>query len=976
VDTTRELATCVSDVDARDCGTIDALADVTRADSYHDATSATESPWPEQGLVQELAISKVRALLFGAGATVAIGRYRLERRLGAGGMGEVYLGFDDELDRRVAIKRVRADRSNPTLRERLRREARALAKLSHPNVVQVYEVGGPEQETFLVMEFVEGQTLRAWLEQPRGWREILAVFLAAGRGLAAAHSAGVVHRDFKPENVLIGADGRVRVADFGLAFAPELETTLREGQAQVADESLTNSGALLGTLRYMPLEQLAAGRVDARSDQFAFCVALYEALCGHEPFRYESFEARVEALERDAPNSPGRGMPRRIWSIASRGLRRDPDARWPDLDALLEALERVPAHRRLTIVALVAPLAIAVGWWLAASPPDPCERVEAELEGIWDAATRAQVAEVIAASELPHANTSLARLDSGLARWQTSWANERSRQCHADVAGSDPPELSSARRACLDRQRYAVEVLRDELLAGGPALVEHLVDVAANLPDPAQCSPARVLAQPPLDAAVREQVDALHLELAAARQRRLLGLAQVEHGTDLVEAAAALGVAPVLAEATAELGKAQLEMGSPTRGLALLEQAADQALRAGHEHLLAEIWLELALHRLTKYRDLSLGERDWKLADAQWSRLAPDPRTRARLRYGQARLSIARGELEAAAATIEGALAELEEGPSAERPVLLGALAELSEGETAVARHRAALEAAEHVWGSQHPHTADYLRELGLALLEQQPSTARPLLERAVAIWSRSHAQEPHPDLARAHLILARLALHDYGDARDDPERERLLGLAEHHALACARIQAQTLAPKDAARGDAFNILRAVAAVRGASRDALAHSITALEFYAQEGESLAHVLQQRYELGCSLLSVDESTAAAEQFQLLLEHGSGPRYRSLAHLGLAELALRRGDPSGALAQLELVDVTALDIQRIGYRLVRALAELRVGCVGCRASAELLVREVVDDPELGAVALGVWVEELEPSDDERRLLAPLL
>ncbi len=125
-----------------------------------------------------------------------------------------------------------------------------------------------------------------------------------------------------------------------------------------------------------------------------------------------------------------------------------------------------------------------------------------------------------------------------------------------------------------------------------------------------------------------------------------------------------------------------------------------------------------------------------------------------------------------------------------------------------------------------------------------------------------------------------------------------------------------------------------------------------------------------------MLSVDESTAAAEQFQLLLEHGSGPRYRSLAHLGLAELALRRGDPSGALAQLELVDVTALDIQRIGYRLVRALAELRVGCVGCRASAELLVREVVDDPELGAVALGVWVEELEPSDDERRLLAPLL
>ncbi|HLT37809.1 MAG TPA: serine/threonine-protein kinase, partial [Enhygromyxa sp.] len=771
----------------RDRDTIDALADVTRADSNHDDASATESPWPEQGLVQELAISKVRARLFGAGATVAIGRYRLERRLGAGGMGEVYLGFDDELDRRVAIKRVRADRSTPALRERLRREARALAKLSHPNVVQVYEVGGHEHETFLVMEFVEGRTLRAWLEQARGWREILAVFLAAGRGLAAAHSAGVVHRDFKPENVLIGDDGRVRVADFGLAFAAEREPMVDDGRAPIVDEALTNTGALLGTLRYMPLEQLVAGRVDARSDQFGFCVALYEALWGHEPFPYDNLEARVDALERDAPSTPGRGAPRRIWSLLRRGLRRDPDARWPDLDALLEALERVPGRRRLIIAALVAPLALATGWWLVGPSSDPCEAVAAELDEIWDPAVRAQLAEVIGESELPHAADSLARLDDGLARWRSRWVDERSRQCRADVARSDPPELSDARRACLDRQRYEVEVVRDELLAGGSALVERLVDVAANIPDPAQCSPARVLEQPRLDPSVREQVDALRLELAAARQRRLLGLAQIDRVDELVEAAVALGVGSVIAEATAELGKAQLEMGSPTRGLALLEQAANQALRADHEQLLAELWLELALHRLTRYRDPQLGERDWKLAEAQWSRLDPDPRTRARLGYGQARLSINRGELEAAAASIEAALAELGEQPSPERPVLLGALAELSQGEAALAWHRAALEAAEQVWGPQHPHTADYLRELGLVVLEQDPAAARPLLERAVAIWSRSHAREPHPDLARAHLILAQLALHDLGDARDQPERARLLALAEQHALACAR---------------------------------------------------------------------------------------------------------------------------------------------------------------------------------------------
>src|SRR5690606_11945581 len=358
-------------------------------------------------------------------------------------------------------------------------------------------------------------------------REILAVFLAAGVGVAAADSGGVVHRDFKPENVLIGDDGRVRVADFGLAFAAEREPMVDDGRAPIVDEALTNTGALLGTLRYMPLEQLVAGRVDARSDQFGFCVALYEALWGHEPFPYDNLEARVDALERDAPSTPGRGAPRRIWSLLRRGLRRDPDARWPDLDALLEALERVPGRRRLIIAALVAPLALATGWWLVGPSSDPCEAVAAELGEIWDPAVRAQLAEVIGESELPHAADSLARLDDGLARWRSRWVDERSRQCRADVARSDPPELSDARRACLDRQRYEVEVVRDELLAGGSALVERLVDVAANIPDPAQCSPARVLEQPRLDPSVREQVDALRLELAAARQRRLLGLAQI-----------------------------------------------------------------------------------------------------------------------------------------------------------------------------------------------------------------------------------------------------------------------------------------------------------------------------------------------------------------------------------------------------------------------------------------------------------------
>ena len=163
----------------------------------------------------------VAAALFGGPAPrVRVGRYELIGRLGAGGMGVVHRAHDPELDRPVAVKLLRAEASSDDkARARMLREARALAKLSHANVVQIYEIGEHEQRTFLVMEYVDGSTLAHWLEQQRPWPEVLARFVAAGRGLAAAHRAGVVHRDFKPENVLLGRDGSVRVADFGLALA-------------------------------------------------------------------------------------------------------------------------------------------------------------------------------------------------------------------------------------------------------------------------------------------------------------------------------------------------------------------------------------------------------------------------------------------------------------------------------------------------------------------------------------------------------------------------------------------------------------------------------------------------------------------------------------------------------------------------------------------------------------------------------------
>ncbi len=224
-----------------------------------------------------------------------VGRFRLMERLGAGAMGEVYSAYDEQLDRKVAVKLVKPGvRSRSDISERLLREAKTLARLSHPNVVQVYEAGTFRERVYVAMEFVRGVTLDAWRKEnadKASWKDVLGLFLAAGEGLLAAHRAGLVHRDFKPANVLVGADGRVRVLDFGLARTEAADDETPSSEALPLDDShamlatLTQTGSILGTPAYMSPEQWQAKKVDARSDQFSFCVALYEALYGKRPFQ-------------------------------------------------------------------------------------------------------------------------------------------------------------------------------------------------------------------------------------------------------------------------------------------------------------------------------------------------------------------------------------------------------------------------------------------------------------------------------------------------------------------------------------------------------------------------------------------------------------------------------------------------------------------------------------------------------------------
>jgi len=303
------------------------------------------------------------------------GRYEVLEPIGAGGMGVVYAARDHQLRRTVALKMLQpggaGDASEARMRERLLREARAMARLSHPNVLAVYEVGELDGQVFLAMELVEGRTLTAWLgEERRSWREVLDVFLEAARGLAAAHAAGLIHRDFKPDNVLVGADGRVRVTDFGLAsaLAPAPGDRAEGGDSQPV-RSVTVT-ALAGSPAYMAPEQLRGERVDARADVFSYCVALYEALYGERPFRGESLAELEGAIRRGDLNSTRRRkVPAWLRRTLVRGLRHDSAERFQSIEAIVAALEsgRTGAWRRLaaavTLLTALAALALFAGPW-------------------------------------------------------------------------------------------------------------------------------------------------------------------------------------------------------------------------------------------------------------------------------------------------------------------------------------------------------------------------------------------------------------------------------------------------------------------------------------------------------------------------------------------------------------------------------------------------------------------------------------
>jgi len=321
-------------------------------------------------------------------AGTTLGRYEIASKLGSGGMGVVYRANDPDLDRVVAIKVLHdgPDGSRPSelLQQRLMREAKAMAKLSHPNLVTIYDVGSINKHVFIAMELVDGKTLRAWMAEPRhSWRERVRVLIDAGKGLAAAHAAGVIHRDFKPDNVLIGR--HVQVVDFGLArnVVDSGEFSGAANRALAGATNLTHTGALIGTPAYMSPEQHRGDPTDERSDQFSFAVTAFHALCGYRPFDGETVaEISTAVLKGELRPVPETAeFPAEVFDVLARALSTNPMERYPSMLAMIAALERAAApkqvHRRpwlfpSIVTALAALIVIVV---IATDPKAPPPRV-------------------------------------------------------------------------------------------------------------------------------------------------------------------------------------------------------------------------------------------------------------------------------------------------------------------------------------------------------------------------------------------------------------------------------------------------------------------------------------------------------------------------------------------------------------------------------------------------------------------------
>ena len=653
----------------------------------------------------------------------AVGRYALLQRIGRGGLGEVWAAHDPELDRKVAVKLLRPElEDNRWLVE----EAQTMARITHGNVLAVYDAGRAGDRMFVAMEYVAGGTLRRWREAaPRAWRESLALMLGAGRGLAAAHAAGLVHRDFKPDNVLLGDDGRVVVSD----FAPPG----------------------VGTPAYLAPELKAGKPATAASDQYAFCVVARDLL--------------------------GERCPPRVRTVIARGLAEDPAARYRSMQALLRALERAAAPRWPYYAGAAAVIASAVAVFALFAARDDREPCSApSLAGVWDAPRRMQLSAAFVATGKPYASLAARQLAEALDAQAAAWSAAHVEACRATrVRHVQSIELLDRRVQCLDERRAELGALVDVLARGELATMAKGARVVRELVPVERCADLAALASriaPPVSAAQASDVHELRLALARMRAQQAAGHLReaLPDATALLSRARTLGYGPAIGEAALELGRLQTRLGAYADARTTLQDAARTATSVYDNGTAAEAWTSLADAEGVGLRDLAAGEQATTWAQSLLGD-RPQPLALAHLLEVRSKLAVLRGKAHDAEQMLRQVLAIQEAAYGKDDRMVADTLDELG---VAVAEqdgqvdeqpfHDRAEAIRERTLGPGHPDRATTLERLGLVASRRgKHDEAIARLREAVAI-RRAGLGDSHPLVAQAlnNLGLAlRRAKHD-----------------------------------------------------------------------------------------------------------------------------------------------------------------------------------------------------------------------
>jgi tetratricopeptide (TPR) repeat protein/predicted Ser/Thr protein kinase len=721
-----------------------------------------------------------------------LGRYVIVKKIGRGGMGTVYSAYDPDLDRNLALKLVTVGEDGTAGDEgrvRLLREAQAIASLAHPNVVAVHDVGTWEGRVVIAMEFIEGQSLREWLKQRRPWRAVIEVFVQAARGLAAAHQAGLVHRDFKPDNVLIGRDSRVRVADFGLARPAQLDGVDLAATARAPESSdteldvhLTRTGTTMGTPAYMSPEQHRCEKVDARSDQFSFCVALWEGIYGRRPFAGSSLAELSRQVSEGKVVAPRGGprIPRSLRSALKTGMAPHPRDRFGSMEALADELERSLMRSRLSFVAVsVAVGAAAVAAFVipgvSESEGPRCDESAARdaLRGTWDEDVRAQIASALSASGKPYADDTWQIVENALDAYADSWAKAHYEACAAThLRQEHPPSWLDERMTCLDRRRADLHRLTSKLVDPDDDIILVAGARARELAPVSVCEQGGTGqdARPtPEQPELREVVEAERERIETARDMAQAKNAEGARGLlrSVLKRARDLDYPPLEAEALVVLAPLEANLDHDhVRASGLLHEAVEAALQGQHDRAAARAWVAL-IRNAAERKQFDESHR-WATYARFMLEHRPDPAIEQSLESGLTWLGVFEGDndlsLEHAQRSLE--IVEREFGP--DHPRAISALNDVSiahyhghRKDQALEYLARALALAEQIHGPKHPSLSAPLNNMGVIYTDQRK------YDKAVEVYQRSleirnaTLDERHPNVFQAYDNLSEALYRD-----------------------------------------------------------------------------------------------------------------------------------------------------------------------------------------------------------------------